>query len=192
MKDITVKEKIIPVYIEEEMKNSYLSYSMSVIVSRALPDVRDGLKPVHRRILYAMRELGLEHSKPYKKSARIARRAERKASKGKIADFRGQSIDMSRRKKAISQISEGLNTAATGKARKKIATTYYKATKERAKIAANPKYAARVSEKKRSLAQQANPISSAPKGRLSAAQQQRVCPQGGGCAPGGKKSMKKR
>lgn len=128
----------------------------------------------------------------YKKSARIARRAERKASKGKVADFRGQSIDMSRRKKAISQISEGLNTAATGKARKKIATTYYKATKERAKIAANPKYAARVSEKKRSLAQQANPISSAPKGRLSAAQQQRVCPQGGGCAPGGKKSMKKR
>ena len=64
-------EKIIPVYIEEEMKNSYLSYSMSVIVGRALPDVRDGLKPVHRRVLYAMKELSLEHSKPYKKSARI-------------------------------------------------------------------------------------------------------------------------
>jgi len=64
-------EKIIPVYIEEEMKNSYLSYSMSVIVGRALPDVRDGLKPVHRRVLYAMKELFLEHSKPYKKSARI-------------------------------------------------------------------------------------------------------------------------
>jgi DNA gyrase subunit A len=71
MRDLTAREKIIPVYIEEEMKNSYLSYSMSVIVGRALPDVRDGLKPVHRRVLYAMKELGLEHNKPYKKSARI-------------------------------------------------------------------------------------------------------------------------
>ncbi len=71
MKDSTSQEKIIPVYIEDEMKNSYLSYSMSVIVGRALPDVRDGLKPVHRRILYAMKELNLEHNKPYKKSARI-------------------------------------------------------------------------------------------------------------------------
>ncbi|MEW6685646.1 MAG: DNA gyrase subunit A [Candidatus Edwardsbacteria bacterium] len=65
------REKIIPVEIEDEMKNSYLDYSMSVIVGRALPDVRDGLKPVHRRILYAMQELGLAHNKPYKKSARI-------------------------------------------------------------------------------------------------------------------------
>ncbi|MFA4991351.1 MAG: DNA gyrase subunit A [Candidatus Omnitrophota bacterium] len=64
-------EKLVPVYIEDEMKDSYISYAMSVIVGRALPDVRDGLKPVHRRILYAMRELGLEHSKPYKKCARI-------------------------------------------------------------------------------------------------------------------------
>ena len=64
-------EKLVPVYIEDEMKASYISYAMSVIVGRALPDVRDGLKPVHRRILYAMRELGLEHSKAYKKSARI-------------------------------------------------------------------------------------------------------------------------
>lgn len=64
-------EKVVPVYIEEEMKSSYLSYAMSVIVGRALPDVRDGLKPVHRRILYAMHELNLDHSKPYKKSARI-------------------------------------------------------------------------------------------------------------------------
>ena len=64
-------EKLIPVYIEDEMKASYISYAMSVIVGRALPDVRDGLKPVHRRILYAMKDLGLEHSKPYKKSARI-------------------------------------------------------------------------------------------------------------------------
>jgi len=64
-------EKIVPVYIEDEMKKSYLAYSMSVIVGRALPDVRDGLKPVHRRVLYAMKELSLEHSKPYKKSARI-------------------------------------------------------------------------------------------------------------------------
>jgi DNA gyrase subunit A len=64
-------EKIIPIYIEDEVKDSYLNYAMSVIVGRALPDVRDGLKPVHRRILYAMSELGLEHSKPYKKCARI-------------------------------------------------------------------------------------------------------------------------
>ena len=64
-------EKIVPVYIEEEMKDSYINYAMSVIVGRALPDVRDGLKPVHRRILYAMKELNLEHSKPHKKSARI-------------------------------------------------------------------------------------------------------------------------
>jgi len=70
-RDMTAQEKIIPVYIEEEMKTSYLSYSMSVIVGRALPDVRDGLKPVHRRVLYAMKELHLEHSKPYKKCARI-------------------------------------------------------------------------------------------------------------------------
>jgi len=64
-------EKLIPVYIEEEMKDSYINYAMSVIVGRALPDVRDGLKPVHRRILYAMKDLHLEHSKAYKKSARI-------------------------------------------------------------------------------------------------------------------------
>jgi len=67
----TRNEKIIPVNIEEEVKDSYLNYAMSVIVGRALPDVRDGLKPVHRRILYAMQELGLEHHKPYKKCARI-------------------------------------------------------------------------------------------------------------------------
>ncbi|MFA5199777.1 MAG: DNA gyrase subunit A, partial [Candidatus Omnitrophota bacterium] len=67
----TRNEKIIEVYIEDEVKDSYLNYAMSVIVGRALPDVRDGLKPVHRRILYAMRELNLEHSKPYKKCARI-------------------------------------------------------------------------------------------------------------------------
>ena len=71
MRDLSVREKIIPVYIEEEMKKSYLSYSMSVIVGRALPDVRDGLKPVHRRVLFAMKELSLEYGKPYKKSARI-------------------------------------------------------------------------------------------------------------------------
>jgi len=67
----TRNEKVIPVYIEDEMKDSYISYAMSVIVGRALPDVRDGLKPVHRRILYTMKELNLEHSKPYKKCARI-------------------------------------------------------------------------------------------------------------------------
>ena len=67
----TRNEKIIPVYIEEEVKDAYLNYAMSVIVGRALPDVRDGLKPVHRRILYAMQELNLDHSKSYKKCARI-------------------------------------------------------------------------------------------------------------------------
>jgi DNA gyrase subunit A len=67
----TRNEKIIPIHIEEEVKDSYLNYAMSVIVGRALPDVRDGLKPVHRRILYAMQELNLDHSKPYKKCARI-------------------------------------------------------------------------------------------------------------------------
>jgi DNA gyrase subunit A len=64
-------DRIIPVNIEEQMKASYIDYSMSVIVGRALPDVRDGLKPVHRRILYAMNELGLDHNKPTKKCARI-------------------------------------------------------------------------------------------------------------------------
>ena len=64
-------ERIIPVPIEDEMKQSYLDYAMSVIVGRALPDVRDGLKPVHRRILYSMYQLGLYPDKPYKKSARI-------------------------------------------------------------------------------------------------------------------------
>lgn len=63
--------KIIPINIEEEMKTAYIDYSMSVIVSRAIPDVRDGLKPVHRRILFGMNELGLNPGKPYKKSARI-------------------------------------------------------------------------------------------------------------------------
>lgn len=63
--------KIIPVNIEEQMKTSYIDYSMSVIVGRALPDVRDGLKPVHRRVLYGMYELGNNSNKPYKKSARI-------------------------------------------------------------------------------------------------------------------------
>ncbi len=64
-------EKIVPIAIEQEMKDSYISYAMSVIVGRALPDARDGLKPVQRRILYAMRELGLDSGKAYKKSARI-------------------------------------------------------------------------------------------------------------------------
>ena len=63
--------KILPVNLEDEMKNSYIDYAMSVIVMRALPDVRDGLKPVHRRILYAMQEAGMGSNKPYKKSARI-------------------------------------------------------------------------------------------------------------------------
>ena len=65
------EDKIIKVNIEEEMKTSYIDYSMSVIVARALPDVRDGFKPVHRRILYGMLGLGNTHDKPTRKSARI-------------------------------------------------------------------------------------------------------------------------
>jgi DNA gyrase subunit A len=67
----TQRERILPRLIEDEMKESFIDYSMSVIVSRALPDVRDGLKPVHRRILYAMNELGLVPGRPYKKSATV-------------------------------------------------------------------------------------------------------------------------
>lgn len=63
--------RIIPIEISEEMRKSYIDYSMSVIVGRALPDVRDGLKPVHRRILYSMMEQGITPDKPYRKSARI-------------------------------------------------------------------------------------------------------------------------
>ncbi|MBI4410003.1 MAG: DNA gyrase subunit A [Gemmatimonadetes bacterium] len=66
-----LREKVLPRVIEDEMRESFLSYSMSVIVQRALPDVRDGLKPVHRRILYAMQELGLSPGRPYKKSATV-------------------------------------------------------------------------------------------------------------------------
>ena len=65
------QDRIIKINIEEEMKSAYIDYSMSVIVARALPDVRDGFKPVHRRILYGMNELGNTSDKPYKKSARI-------------------------------------------------------------------------------------------------------------------------
>jgi len=65
------RDRVIPIFIEREMKDSYIDYSMSVIVSRALPDVRDGLKPVHRRVLYGMNDLGLRPGSSYKKSARI-------------------------------------------------------------------------------------------------------------------------
>jgi DNA gyrase subunit A len=65
------RERILPRLIDEEIKESFINYSMSVIVSRALPDVRDGLKPVHRRVLYAMNELGLVPGRPYKKSATV-------------------------------------------------------------------------------------------------------------------------
>src|SRR5216110_3593192 len=64
-------KETLPVSLEAEMRHSYLDYAMSVIVGRALPDVRDGLKPVHRRVLYAMHELGNDWNKPYKKSARV-------------------------------------------------------------------------------------------------------------------------
>ena len=62
---------LMPLDIQDELKHSFISYAMAVIVSRALPDVRDGLKPVHRRILYSMVELGVTPDKPYRKSARI-------------------------------------------------------------------------------------------------------------------------
>ncbi len=65
------RQSIIPINIEDEMRGAYIDYSMSVIISRALPDVRDGLKPVHRRVLYGMLELGVNYNRPYKKSARI-------------------------------------------------------------------------------------------------------------------------
>ena len=71
MSNIEKKDNVENRYIEDELKESYLDYSMSVIVSRALPDVKDGLKPVHRRILYAMNDMGMTHDKPFKKSARI-------------------------------------------------------------------------------------------------------------------------
>src|SRR5450755_2539683 len=64
-------KETLPISLEEEMRRSYLDYAMSVIVGRALPDVRDGLKPVHRRALFAMHELNNTHDKPYKKSARV-------------------------------------------------------------------------------------------------------------------------
>ena len=64
-------ENIIPINIEDEMRGAYIDYSMSVIISRALPDVRDGLKPVHRRVLYAMNAFGLSPESGYRKSARV-------------------------------------------------------------------------------------------------------------------------
>ena len=66
-----IAKETLPISLEEEMKNSYLDYAMSVIVGRALPDVRDGLKPVHRRVLFAMHQLKNDWNKPFKKSARI-------------------------------------------------------------------------------------------------------------------------
>src|SRR5262247_2630788 len=69
--EATLKQQKIPVYIEDEMRQSFMDYAMSVIISRALPDVRDGLKPVHRRVLYAMYDMGNTWDKPYKKSARL-------------------------------------------------------------------------------------------------------------------------
>ncbi|MGH8513653.1 MAG: DNA gyrase subunit A, partial [Gammaproteobacteria bacterium] len=68
---IQFAKEVSPVNIEDEMRQSYMDYAMSVIVGRALPDARDGLKPVHRRVLHAMRELGNDWNKPYKKSARV-------------------------------------------------------------------------------------------------------------------------
>ena len=68
---MSLQSNVIPINIEDEMRGAYIDYSMSVIVSRALPDVRDGLKPVHRRVLFGMEELGVSYNKSYKKSARI-------------------------------------------------------------------------------------------------------------------------
>ena len=66
-----IQDRLIPIKLEEEMQKSFIAYSMAVIINRALPDVRDGLKPVHRRILYDMNELGMTQDKPFRKSARI-------------------------------------------------------------------------------------------------------------------------
>ena len=66
-----IAQELLPVSLETEMRRSYLDYAMSVIVGRALPDVRDGLKPVHRRVLYAMKEIGNTHNNPTKKAARV-------------------------------------------------------------------------------------------------------------------------
>jgi len=71
MENVFEGERIVKVNIEKQMKSAYIDYSMSVIVSRALPDVRDGLKPVHRRVLFGMHEIGVYSNRPYKKSARI-------------------------------------------------------------------------------------------------------------------------
>ena len=68
---------LLPMDVEDELKKSFISYAMAVIVTRALPDVRDGLKPVHRRILYSMSELGVTPDKPHRKSARIDRKSTR-------------------------------------------------------------------------------------------------------------------
>ena len=76
--------EITPVNIEEELKSSYLDYAMSVIVGRALPDVRDGLKPVHRRVLYAMNVLGNDWNKAYKKSARVVGVINRQVTMGMV------------------------------------------------------------------------------------------------------------
>src|ERR1700692_1180670 len=69
--DKIIKDRLKPILIEDELKESFLDYAMSVVVSRALPDIRDGLKPVHRRILYTMHQLGFFHNKPYHKSVRV-------------------------------------------------------------------------------------------------------------------------
>src|SRR5205807_8648974 len=70
-----------PINIEDEMRRSYLDYSMSVIIGRALPDVRDGLKPVHRRVLYTMQEMGLQYNKKHTKCAKVVRSEERRVGK---------------------------------------------------------------------------------------------------------------
>src|SRR3989344_4778815 len=69
--NLPILDKVVPRVIEQEMKEAYVNYAMSVIVGRALPDVKDGLKPVHRRILYAMYDMGILHNKSFKKCARI-------------------------------------------------------------------------------------------------------------------------
>ena len=83
-----IAREILPVNIEDELKQSYLDYAMSVIIGRALPDVRDGLKPVHRRVLFAMHELGNDWNKPYKKSARVVGDVEHPAAQYAGSDRR--------------------------------------------------------------------------------------------------------
>ena len=111
------RDNTLPRDIVDEMRESYLNYSMSVIVSRALPDVRDGLKPVHRRILYGMSELGSSWNRPYKKSARIVGDAsclETKVRTQKVVQCLCWTSELTPASKSISRLARAQNTYSFG------------------------------------------------------------------------------